>query len=111
MSRVADSNTISTAAQSTLLAIISSPLVYRKLKKEVDSVAESGLVAYPIQSREAIRLPFPPADQLRERVVPPEGDFVGGFRISGGTSIALNNWGAQQDSVYGTDPEAFRPER
>ena len=54
---------------------------------------------------------FPPLSQLRERVVPEGGDLIHGHRIPAGTYIGLNAWGTQLDSVYGDDPETFRPER
>ena len=54
---------------------------------------------------------FPPLSQLRERMVPPEGDVIKGYRIPGGTYIGLNAWGTQLDVVYGEDPDVFRPER
>jgi cytochrome P450 len=31
--------------------------------------------------------------------------------VPGGTFIGLNAWGVQLNSVYGWDPEIFRPER
>ena len=77
----------------------------------------------PIRHTEAKRLPFlqacifeglrkfPPLSQLRERLVPPEGDIINGHRIPGGTFIGLNVWGSQLDKVYGKDPEVFRPDR
>lgn len=55
---------------------------------------------------------FPPLSQLRERVVPPQGDTVGIFRLPGGTFVGLNAWGTQLNkAVYGADAEFFRPER
>ena len=36
---------------------------------------------------------FPPLSQLRERMVPPEGDVIEGYRVLGGTFIGLNAWG------------------
>jgi len=53
----------------------------------------------------------PPVSQLRERVVPPAGDVIDGYRIPGGTFIGFNAWGTQLDRVFGEDPEEFRPER
>ena len=44
-------------------------------------------------------------------MVPPEGDFINGHRIPGGTYIGLNAWGTQLNEVFGEDPEVFRPER
>ena len=121
--RVAGADTTSTAAQSTLLAIISNPRVYRTLKEEIRLAIKSNQVAYPIEFVEAKRLcylqacifeglrKFPPVSQLRERVVPPEGDEIQGHHIPGGTFIGFNAWGAQLDGVFGDDPEIFRPER
>lgn len=121
--RVAGSDTTSTAIQSTLLAIISNPRVYEALKSEIRNAVNDNLISFPIQASEAKQLPyltacvfeglrkFPPLSQLRERIVPPEGDIIQGHRIPGGTFIGLNVWGTQLDKVFGEDPEAFRPER
>lgn len=121
--RVAGSDTTSTAVQSTLLAIISNPRVYHTLKSEIQIAVKEQQVAYPIRNAEAKQLDylqacvleglriFPPISQLRERVVPPEGDTIKGYRIPGGTFIGLNTWGTQLDAVFGDDPEVFRPER
>ena len=40
-------------------------------------------------------------------MVPPKDDGDGEFRVPGRMLIALN-WNAQEDDVYGDDPEAFR---
>ena len=121
--RVAGAYTTSTAVQSTLLAIILNPRVYQKLKNEIRLAVQGSEVSDPISNSEAKRLSylqacvfeglrkFPPLTQLRERIVPPEGDEIQGHRIPGGTFIGLNAWGTQLDEVYGEDPEAFRPER
>ena len=80
-------------------------------------------MSYPIQEKEARQLDylqacvfeglrkFPPLSQLRERVVPPEGDKIQGHHIPGGTFVGLDAWGTQLDTIYGDDPEVFRPER
>ena len=121
--RVAGADTTSTALQSTLLAIISNPQVYQKLKKEIRTAVQSDIASFPIKDMEAKRLgylqacvfeglrKFPPIGQLRERIVPPEGDEIQGHRIPGGTFIGINAWGTQLDEAYGDDPEVFRPER
>ncbi|KAL8808021.1 MAG: hypothetical protein Q9182_000299 [Xanthomendoza sp. 2 TL-2023] len=59
---------------------------------------------------EGLRI-HPPLAQLRDRVTPPEGDYIHGYRIPPGTSIGFNSWGTQRDAVYGDDPNVFRPER
>ena len=121
--RVAGSDSTSTAVQSTLLAIISHPRVYQKLKAEIYIAVTEDLVSNPIRHSEARNLPylnacifeglrrFPPVSQLRERIVPPEGDYINGFRVPGGTFIGFNAWGTQLDGIFGKDPEVFRPER
>ena len=120
---VAGSDTTSTSVQATLLAIISNPTVYNKLKNEIEAAITEKSISYPITHAEAKQLPylqaciheglrkFPPLSQLRERIVPPEGDLVNGYPIPGGTFVGLNAWGIQLDEVYGENPDAFLPER
>ncbi|KAI9717488.1 MAG: hypothetical protein M1828_007188 [Chrysothrix sp. TS-e1954] len=120
---VAGSDTTSTSVQSTLLAIILHPQVYKRLKAEIHAACNRGRISFPIRQSQAKDLPylqacileglrkFPPLSQLRERVVPPEGDVLLGHKIPGGTFIGLNAWGTQLDSVFGDDAEVFRPER
>jgi len=120
---VAGSDTTATAVQSTLLAIISNPPVYGKLWAEIDTAVAHSLVSLPIQNNEAARLRYlsacvleglrkhPPVAQLRERMAPPEGDYIHGFRIPGGTCIGFNTWGLQMNKIFGEDPAIFRPER
>ena len=121
--RVAGSDTTSTAVQSTLLAIILNPRVYQNLKSEIEAAVVAKRVTCPIRDSQAKQLPylqacvleglrkFPPLSQLRERMVPPQGDVINGYRVPGGTFIGLNAWGTQLDAVYGEDPDVFRPER
>ncbi|KKY13342.1 putative pisatin demethylase [Diplodia seriata] len=123
ISLVAGSDTTATAMRSTLLSIISTPHVHSRLVKEIDSAAARGHVSSPITEEEAKRLPylqavlkeglrrFPPITQLRERMVPPEGDWYDGKHIPGGTFVGLSAWGLQLNKVFGDDPEVFRPER
>ncbi|KAF2147000.1 uncharacterized protein K452DRAFT_314252 [Aplosporella prunicola CBS 121167] len=123
ISLVAGSDTTATAMRSTLLSIISNPRVYTRLVREIDDGIRRGIVSSPIAEEEAKRLPylqavikeglrrFPPITQLRERMVPPEGDWYDGKFIPPGTYVGLNAWGLQLDPVFGSDPEVFRPER
>ena len=109
--------------RSTLLSIISTPHVYSRLRQEIDDAISRGEVSSPITEEEAKRLPylqavlkeglrrFPPITQLRERMVPPEGDLYDGKHIPAGTFVGLNAWGLQLNRVFGDDPEIFRPER
>jgi len=109
--------------QSILLSILTNAPVYRRLQLEIDTAVAYGNVTQPVQYAEAQQLPYlsacileglrkyPPAAQLRERVVPPEGDYVLGYRVPGGTYIRLNTWSTQLNSVFGADYEVYRPER
>ncbi len=109
--------------QSILLSILTNAPVYRRLQLEIDTAVAHGNVTQPVQYAEAQQLPYlsacileglrkyPPAAQLRERVVPPEGDYVLGYRVPGGTYIGLNTWSTQLNSVFGADYEVYRPER
>jgi cytochrome P450 len=98
-------------------------VVYHNLKTEIRDAVVRGSVSSPIQDTEARQLPYlqacvleglrkhPPLSQLRERMVPPEGDVIQGHHIPGGTYIGLNAWGTQLDEIFGDDAEIYRPER
>ena len=120
---MAGSETTTTAIQGVALSILCDARVYAKLIAEVDNAVQSGTVSFPITNTEAKKLPylqacimegmrrFPPVGQLRERIVPPQGDNVLGYRLAGGTCIGFNPIGLQMSPVFGTDPGLFRPER
>ncbi|MCJ1433379.1 hypothetical protein MMC27_002739 [Xylographa pallens] len=120
---VAGSESTSTSIQSILLAILTNAPVYRRLQLEIDAAIARGLTKRPVQYAEAQQLPYlsacileglrkhPPAAQLRERVVPPEGDYILGYRVPGGTYIGFNTWNTQLNSVFGADYEVYKPER
>lgn len=123
ISLIAGSDTTATAMRAILLAIISNPRVYSRLVREIDDAIAAGKVSSPIRDDEARKLPylqavikeglrrFSPITQLRERVVPPQGDSFNGQFIPGGTFIGINSWTIQCNPIYGEDPEVFRPER
>ena len=106
-----------------MVHIITNPLVYTKLQREIDQAIASGSVSSPIAVDEALKLPylqacikeglriFPPVASLRERVTPPEGDFLNGFLVPGGVNVGFNLRAMQRNNVFGSDPEVFRPER
>jgi cytochrome P450 len=121
---VAGSDTTSTSVQSILLSIITNPQVYDTLRSEIRGAVARGQVSSPIQDTEAKQLVylqasvleglriFPPLSQLRERVVPPGGDTLGGYYLPEGTFVGLNTWGVQRNkAVYGEDAGLFCPER
>lgn len=112
--------------QGIILGIISNVSIRQKLQREIDiifdeqcdlttsgCVADAVLKAMPYLQAcisEGIRL-YPAITQLRERVVPLEGDNLNGYYVPGGTLVALNGLSSQIDPIYGNDPEIFRPER
>lgn len=121
---VAGSDTTATAIRTTMLYLMSSPQVYRKLVHEVRSAAAAGGLSTPITDEEAQRLPylqavikeglrvFPPVTGLMPVVVPPGGDVIRGVVVPEGTEIGWSAFGVQHSkNVYGVDAEFFRPER
>ncbi|KAK8017151.1 benzoate 4-monooxygenase cytochrome P450 [Apiospora marii] len=121
---VAGSDTTSTSVQGTLLSIITNPQVYKTLDAEIRAAVARGDISHPIRDAEAKQLvylqacvleglrKFPPLSQLRERVVPEGGDFLGMFNLPAGTFVGLNAWGLQLNKdVYGENADLFYPER
>ncbi|KAF2469384.1 cytochrome P450 oxidoreductase [Lindgomyces ingoldianus] len=113
----------SSAVQAIIFAIITNPRVYMRLQDEIDSLVARGEVSFPISNALARKLPYlqaciseglrcyPPEMQLRERMAPPEGDFIGGYNIPGGTYVGFNAIALQHNKIYGEDTEVYRPER
>ncbi|KAF2115745.1 cytochrome P450 [Lophiotrema nucula] len=113
------------AIQGIIRCVIENPNAQRKLQQDIDHVVSSencgprDVVNESVIKRmsylqacitEGLRL-YPPVSLLRERVVPPEGDYMHGYRIPGGTFIGLNGPASKLHPVYGSDVEDFRPER
>jgi cytochrome P450 len=103
---------------------VTNPRVYDTLRAEIRGAVARGQVSTPIQDTEAKQLVYlqacvmeglrkhPPLSQLRERVVPPEGDTLGRFHLPGGTFVGLNAWGVQLNkAVYGEDAELYHSKR
>ncbi|KAM0547574.1 hypothetical protein ACHAPJ_010318 [Fusarium lateritium] len=60
--------------------------------------------------KEGLRL-HPAVGQPLERVVPAGGATIAGQFFPEGTIVGVNCWVEHHSSVFGPDPEAFRPER
>lgn len=111
--------------QGIIRGIISNPIVCQRLQHEIDiMVEEQGLSTLEMLADTSLRaMPYlqaciseglrmyPAITQLRERVVPPEGDNLDGYYVPGGTFVALNGLISQTDPIYGEDLDVFRPER
>lgn len=113
----------SSAAQAIIFCILTHSPVYKKLQQEINTAIQSAALTFPISGSAARALPylqaciaeglrrFPPEMQLRERMVPPEGDVLCGHNVPGGTYVGFNALATQYNTIYGEDPERFRPER
>lgn len=121
---IAGSDTTATAIRTTMLYLMSSPQVYRKLAHEIRVAAAEGRLSSPITDEEARGLPylqavikeglrvFPPVTGLMPTVVPPGGDVICGIHLPEGTEVGWSAFGVQHNKeVYGLDAETFRPER
>ncbi|KAI0005620.1 cytochrome P450 [Xylariaceae sp. FL0662B] len=121
---IAGSDTTATAIRGTMVNVLASPLVYVRLRKEVDDAVAAGRVSSPIQVDEARQLEYlqaviyeglrmnPPFTGLVMKKVPPGGDTILGKHVPAGARVAHNFLSTQRSvAVFGPDAELFRPER
>jgi cytochrome P450 len=97
---MAGSDTTATAMRAAFLYLLTSSATLAKLKAEIDSGIDNGLISSPIRDSEARKLPYlqacikealrmwPPVPGMLSKLVPPEGDTINGMFIPGGTAIA-----------------------
>ncbi|KAI2832772.1 hypothetical protein CBS12448_6822 [Aspergillus niger] len=110
--------------RSILIHILSSPVVYSKLKNEIHDAVQKGPISSPISNKEVRDLPYlqaviqesirmrPPLLGLFPKVVPAGGVEYHGQFIPGGTHICMNTSSLlHSKSLFGNDPSVFRPER
>ena len=117
------SDSTATAIRMTILYILTNPVVYAKLMRELD--ANKHRISFPvIQSSEAQNLPYlqscikeglrvwPPLAGLQGKVSPPGGETVNGHFIPGNIEVGWNPLSMQRRrEIYGADSEMFRPDR
>ena len=122
---MAGSDTTVTALRATVLYITTNPLVYSRLKHELDTACTKSALTLPVvQDAEARELPYllacireslrlwPPSFGLMQKIVPPEGDEIDGKFVPGGTRIGHCTWGVLRNKkVFGEDAHTYRPER
>jgi cytochrome P450 len=107
-----------------MLYLVTTPIVYRRLRQEIDDVVASGKASTPITYAEAKALPYlqaviyeglrihPPNLILASKRVPPEGDTLDGKFVPGGTDIGQNSWSLLRNKqIFGHDSDVFRPSR
>ena len=121
--RFAGSDTTATSIRAILLHVITNPLIYLRLQREIDSGIMDGRISTPAREDEVRKLPylqacirealriFPPITYLRERVTPKDGDTLNGYPIPAGVNIGFNLPGLLLNNVFGCDARTFRPER
>ncbi len=122
---MAGSDTTVTALRATVLYIITNPLIYTRLKRELKTAQADSKISLPVVCdaeaqnlpyllaciRESLRL-WPPSFGLMQKVVPAEGDTIHGKFVPGGTRIGHCTWGVlRHKQVFGEDSHLYRPER
>jgi cytochrome P450 len=137
---VAGSDTTANFVRMTLLLLATTPRIYNRLRQEINDGIVSGKISTPITGAEGKHSRIyryvsvhnqspcrskkiqaflweslryqPPVWMLFSKVVPPEGDKLGGKFVPGGTQIAIDTWSlGRRTDIYGEDVEVFRPER
>ena len=123
---MAGSDTTVTALRSTLLFVITNPLVYRHLQQELDEafsltgqqqqqvLKDCDLIKLPyLQAciKESLRM-IPPAHAPLPKIAPPEGDIIANQTIPRGTRVGTCVYGIlRSKNIFGQDAEVYRPER
>lgn len=121
---VAGSDTSATTIRVIMLSLLSNPLAYRRLQKEIDDGVEAGKISTPVTNSEAYNLPYlqaaikeglrikAPAAGPLFKTVPPEGDIIDGKFIPGGTQIGTSPFSIyHSQKIFGEDASVFMPER
>ncbi|OAR05796.1 hypothetical protein LLEC1_04638 [Akanthomyces lecanii] len=121
---VAGSDTTATTIRIMLLSLLSNPIAYGKLQREIDDSIAAGTVSSPVTNTEARQLPYlqaaikeglrlkAPAAGPLFKTVPPEGDVIDGKQIPGGTQIGTSPFAIYHSKeVFGEDASLFLPER
>lgn len=124
----AGSETTAIALSAVFYYLMKCPDAYKKLMKELDEAVRDGIIEdrekRTVSWAEALKLPYldaviqesfrmhPAAGLTLERVVPPQGMDILGEYIPGGTIVGCNAWVLhRRPEVFGTEVDAFRPER
>ncbi|KAJ4011788.1 hypothetical protein NW766_007088 [Fusarium irregulare] len=125
---MAGSDTTVTALRSTLLFIMTNPVVYAKVQNELaiaykdpNILTAQGVICDAATQkltyllaciRESIRM-LPPAFAMLQKQTPPEGDVLPDGRfIPGGTRVGTCVYGiVRSKAIFGDDADVYRPER
>ncbi|KAK0644111.1 cytochrome P450 86A1 [Cercophora newfieldiana] len=120
---IAGSDTSATAIRSTLLFIITNPLVYRRLQTEIDARVKDGRISSPITDQEARDFPYlqavireglrlwPPATAVLPKISTKD-QVVCGVHIPAGTHVAWAPFSfLRNKETFGEDADLFKPDR
>ena len=124
MTSFAGSDSTASTMQSFCYHVFRDARIYKQLQRELDEAADAGRLSKMPQWTEVQALPYFQAclkEALRirpavglniSRYVPPQGAELDGQHFPGGTRVAINGWVLHRDeSIFGKNPEEFRPER
>ncbi|OJI96132.1 hypothetical protein ASPVEDRAFT_118953 [Aspergillus versicolor CBS 583.65] len=121
---LAGSDTTAIALRSIIHNLITNPVCYNRLRREIDELDQAGGLSDPVKESEARQMPYlqaiikegmrlhPSVGMLMERHVPKGGATICGKFIPEGYVVGMNPWVIGRDKgVYGEDADEFRPER
>ncbi|KAI0817139.1 benzoate 4-monooxygenase cytochrome P450 [Xylaria sp. FL0064] len=118
---MAGNDVLAVTIRAVLYYVARNRVVEKKLRDEVSSLGPH-ISSYS----EIAKLPYLTSDAViheslrihgnlglvNERVTPPEGAVIDGYRIPGGTIVGINPWVIHRNSrIFGEDVDTFRPER
>ncbi|KAI1419611.1 cytochrome P450 [Xylaria sp. FL1777] len=121
---IAGSVSTTTAICMTLLCLLTNPLAYSALQREIDDTLSAGKLSSPVADcesksmvylqaviKEGLRF-YPPVIGLGSKQVPEGGDVINGYYVPEGTQIGMNFFGLMRSKeIWGPDADTFRPER
>ncbi|RYC62500.1 hypothetical protein CHU98_g3725 [Xylaria longipes] len=118
---MAGHDVLAVTIRAVLYYVARNPIVEEKLRAELSvlgpntpSFSEISKLPYLISDaviHESLRI-HGNLGLVNERVTPPEGAIIDGYRIPGGTIVGINPWVIHRNSsIFGEDVDTFRPER
>lgn len=120
----AGSDTTAITLRAIVYNLVTHPECLAKLEKEIEERKADGRLEFPIRYAQASDMPYlqaviseslrlhPAVGMALPRVVPAGGMTIGKDFIPAGTIVGANAWVVHRDpEIWGSDAEAFRPER
>ncbi|KAH7112072.1 cytochrome P450 [Dendryphion nanum] len=120
----AGSDTTAISLSSALFYLYSNADKLAKLRDEIDTMAEKGLISDPVTFQQAQTMPYlqavikeslrihPAVGTILPRVAPQGGLKLAGTYIPEGTEVGANAWVLHYSkNIFGEDAAVYRPER